>query len=216
MTTLCNRVTPLGTLIEASGTRGLLMGNRGQLKPSHYMKPQPHDGKAWIACLMKDRNGIPIPPVPVKYTKLFILDEVTAFAAGHRPCGGCQKKRYFQFVDAWCAVNRKSSDLLDVTLHNERVCSELGGHKPHVVAKLENLPSGTMVRLFENGEPHLWLLGQLFPWSVRGYTSPFVISSLSEVQVITPTSIFKVLQAGFPLPFNVETTLHPSILAYAG
>jgi len=35
---LCNRVMPSGALVEASGTRGSLMGNRGILETRHYEK----------------------------------------------------------------------------------------------------------------------------------------------------------------------------------
>lgn len=68
------------------------MGNRGELKPRHYETAQPFAKKPWIACVFKDKNGTPYPKLSeLKYTKLFMLDEVTAFAAGHRPCGQCQK-----------------------------------------------------------------------------------------------------------------------------
>ncbi len=84
------------------------MGNRGELKPHHYELVQPYATKAWIACVLRKSDGTPYPKIPeLKYTKLFMLDEVTAFAAGHRPCGQCQMKRYVQFVEFWSKANRK-------------------------------------------------------------------------------------------------------------
>lgn len=210
-----NQVRPDGSLVSApSGTRGLLMGNRGILLPKHFESPQPFAIKPWIACVLKDKNNLPLPKTDVKYTRLFLLDEVTAFAAGHRPCGQCQRKRYMDFVDAWCKVNRKDRSLLDDHLHGERCDSE--GLKHRYVSPLCELPSGTMVEIAEGGKAHLWLWGKLFPWSVQGYGVPVSLSDKTEVQVLTPKSIVKTLLAGFPLLLNSETTVHPSVIGHLG
>ena len=210
-----NQVSPDGSLISApSGTRGLLMGNRGILLPKHFDFPQPFAIKPWIACVLKDKNNVTLPKTDVKYTRLFLLDEVTAFAAGHRPCGQCQRKRYMDFVDAWCKVNRKDRSLLDDHLHAERCDSE--GLKRKDVSALRELPSGTMVQIAEASNACLWLWGKLFPWSVQGYGVPVSLSDKTEVQVLTPKSIVKTLQAGFPLLLNSETTVHPSVFAHLG
>lgn len=188
------------------------MGNRGILKPRDFDRVQPFaSGNPWIACRIRDKNGHPIPPSPVKYTKLFLLDEVTAFAAGHRPCGGCQRERYGQFVDAWCEANRQPGKMLDEILMAERCSKELGGHKPVVVCALRELPGGTMVQLARGGQPHLWLGGKLFPWTVEGYGAAITVASLPEVYVLTPMSIVRAFQAGFPLPLNNGFAVHPSI-----
>lgn len=211
-----NRVTPEGRSISASKTRGLMMGNRGTLRPSHYGKAQPAaPGKNWIACVIKDEEGNPIlenPERPVKYTKLFFLDEVTAFAAGHRPCGGCQRKRYEEFVTAWSAANDKPGTLMDNTIRDECVSQEAGGQKAVVVQRLADLPGGTMVRLPPNGAPHLWLSGKLLPWSVSGYGAPSEFPVPEEVEVITPMSIVRVFQAGFPL--DKDHSIHQSALEH--
>lgn len=210
-----NRVTPTGALIEAPGTRGLLMGNRGILKPSHYDSAQPAaSGVPWIACLIRDRNGVAIPPTAVKYTKLFFLDEVTAFAVGHRPCGGCQRHRYAQFVDAWCAANRRDKSELDRVLMTERRSDEQDGRKPVVLSSLSRLPSGVMVQLVADGTAYLLLWGRLFPWSASGYGEPIHVQSSTEVRVLTPPSIVSAFQAGFPLPINSDTTVHPTVLRH--
>ena len=88
---LQNRVTPFGELI-ATPARGSLFGNRGgrfhrddrTLGRRRWASPQ------WICCVLRFkgrqrtvwRDG---------YTELFFLDEVTAFAAGHRPCFECRR-----------------------------------------------------------------------------------------------------------------------------
>jgi hypothetical protein len=211
-----NQVTPEGNLITApSGTRGLLMGNRGELKPKHYESPQPCvPNKPWIACVLKDKSGVPLPKTDIKYTRLFMLDEVTAFAAGHRPCGQCQKKRYIQFVDIWCKANLKDSSILDEYLHSERCNAQQGGVRTLIPRNLSELPSGVMVKLSQDGQPHLLLWGKLFPWTVQGYDAPVTAEGTTEVLVLTPPSIVRTFQAGFPLLLNAKTTVHPSVLAH--
>ena len=190
------------------------MGNRGILLPKHYELPQPFAIKPWIACVLKDKNNVTLPKTEVKYSRLFLLDEVTAFAAGHRPCGQCQRKRYMDFVDIWVKANRKDRSLLDDLLHAERCDSEGLKHKD--ISALKELPNGTMVQISEGGQPHLWLWGKLFPWSVQGYGVPIAVSDTAAVQVLTPRSIIKTFQAGFPLILNSETTVHPSVIAHIG
>lgn len=212
-----NQVTPDGSLISApSGTRGLLMGNRGILLPKHYELPQPSAIKPWIACVLKDKNHLPLEKTDVKYTRLFMLDEVTAFAAGHRPCGQCQRKRYMEFVEVWCKANRKDSSMLDDYLHSERCELENGGVKRRDASAIKELPNGTMVQVVLGGQPHLLLWGKLFPWSVQGYGAPIAVADTTVVKVLTPTSIVKTLQAGFPLALNAETTVHPSVVGHLG
>ncbi len=212
-----NQVTPSGALVEVRGNRGgLLMGNRGILQPKHFEQEQPYALKAWIACVLKDRNNIPIPPSDVKYTKLFFLDEVTAFAAGHRPCGQCQRKRYGLFVEVWGKATGLDTTKMDAFLQTERIDTQDNGGKPNIVRKLGSLPSGAMVTLTRNGPPYLLLWGKLFPWSVGGYGKPVTMSPATEVQLLTPPSIIETFLAGFPLPINADTTIHASVLDYAG
>ena len=211
-----NQVSPDGSLITApTGSRGLLMGNRGELKPRHYETAQPFAKKPWIACVFKDKNGTPYPKLSdLKYTKLFMLDEVTAFAAGHRPCGQCQKRRYIQFIEIWCKANRKDNSILDKYLHSERLDATHDGARPLHQYRFGELPNGVMVKLAIDGQPHLLLWGKLFPWTVGGYERPITCSPDTNLLAITPPSIIKALQAGFPLLLNSETTVHPSVTAY--
>lgn len=212
-----NQVTPFGTLETApNGFRGLLMGNRGALQPRHFDMPRPFAIKPWICCVLKDKHNNPLPKTDVKYTRLFFLDEVTAFAAGHRPCGQCQRKRYMEFVEVWCKANLKDSKQLDEVLHAERTESVSGDAGHPNAATLKDLPDGVFVRLEHDGQPHLLLLGKLFPWTVQGYLIPISLPDSTEVQVITPPSIVKAFRAGFPLPLNSDVIVHPSALQHLG
>ncbi len=96
-----NRLTPFST-IEAVAARGTLMGNRGILHDE-----QGRLGKArwrhphWVTCLLEFKGRWRPVMQPHAYTELFFLDEATAFAAGHRPCGECRRPDYLRFLDAW-------------------------------------------------------------------------------------------------------------------
>jgi len=205
-----NRVSPDGSLIEApSGSRGLLMGNRGVLQPRHYELRKPFAIKPWIACILKDKTGAPLPKADIKYTRLFLLDEITAFAAGHRPCGQCQRRRFQEFVQFWCKANQKEPSRLDEFLHQERLAQLEPDGLVH--SALSKLPSGTMVKFGRSGQSHLWLWKKLFPWAVSGYQTPIDVREETVVEVLTPPSIVKAFKAGFPLALNADLTVHPSI-----
>ena len=83
---LQNRVTPLGELITHPG-RGLVYGNWGCLHYGDGRVRRRYSGKRWIACRLRFRGWHRAPLMaPGRFTELFFLDEVTALAAGHRPC----------------------------------------------------------------------------------------------------------------------------------
>lgn len=87
---LQNRVTPFST-IEINPARGLFTGNRGTLHNNQQQLVNPRWGhKAWIVCQLQFKNLLRPLMEPNRWTQLFFLDEATAFAAGHRPCGYIQ------------------------------------------------------------------------------------------------------------------------------
>lgn len=191
---------------------GLLMGNRGKLGPILHLLPQPcASGKPWITCITKE-NGIPLPKANVTYTKLFILDEVTAFAAGHRPCGQCQSQRYNLFVAALEKIGRLKGKTVDDILYEDRY--DENRLKRTYLCALDKLPSGVMVRLPGYDNPYLLLWGKLFPWTMNGYERPISASMRATVQVLTPSSIVQMFKEGFPLNVCREETIHPSVLKY--
>src|SRR5499426_3922843 len=122
---LQNRVTPAGEIV-ADPSRGLLMGNRGCLHgPGRALGVSRWRSKLWICCLL-DFKGVQRDPMPPgRWTALFFLDEATALAAGHRPCGYCRRADYLAFGEAFRAAHglaeRPRAPYLDAWLHAERV-----------------------------------------------------------------------------------------------
>src|SRR6478609_2298786 len=95
---LPSRVDPFGNLF-ATAARGTLMGNRGgRLHDSHRtLTKRRWTSRAWICCRL-DFNDRHRAVWGDSYTELFFLDEVTAFAAGHRPCFECRRKDAERFA----------------------------------------------------------------------------------------------------------------------
>ncbi|TWT58745.1 hypothetical protein KOR42_21310 [Thalassoglobus neptunius] len=97
---LQNRVTP-ESVIEAVSARGMFMGNRGCLHGcERNLVKQFCSEKRWIICETEFRGRRRALMEPGKYTELFFLDEATAFASGHRPCGECRRDRFVDFKAA--------------------------------------------------------------------------------------------------------------------
>ncbi len=69
-----NRVDRWGRF-DAVTARGELMGNRGNLQRLR----QQWERTRWITCTLTFPGSEHVPPTPCKYTKLFFLDEATAF-----------------------------------------------------------------------------------------------------------------------------------------
>lgn len=203
-------VSPDGRLVPNAEKIGLRMGNRGNLGPVMMRKPQPcAAGNPWITCILA-KNGNPLPKTSVKYTKLFFLDEVTAFAAGHRPCGQCQTERYAEFVKAWMLVTGKPSTEMDTNLHFER-CNPDGSKKTFERA-LKELPSGAMFLGPEDCQPYLVFNGEFFRWTASGYENATNFETYAKVRVITPRPIVDMFVAGFPLLNDGENSSYHSSL----
>src|SRR5947208_596093 len=98
---LQNRVDPFGALISTPA-RGRLFGNRGGRfhRDDRTLGRRRFVSRQWICCVLAFKNrhravwgrG---------YTELFFLDEVTALAAGHRPCFECRRAAATAFAAAW-------------------------------------------------------------------------------------------------------------------
>jgi len=88
---LQNRVDPFGELF-ADRSRGLFLGNRGGRlhDDDRALGRRRWASRQWICCRLefKDRHR---KVWGKSYTELFFLDEVTALAAGHRPCFECRR-----------------------------------------------------------------------------------------------------------------------------
>jgi hypothetical protein len=204
---LQNRVDPFGNIV-ATPTRGLFTGNRGIVHDpdSRALLKRRWSTKAWIVCTLTHprgrerevfgRNG---PSGAAGWTELFFLDEVTALAAGHRPCFYCRReaaKRYATaFADAFGIAEPKVA-VMDRRLHAERLASG-GKTTPLSEAEVRALPDGAVVAM--GSRPFAMRGGAMLPWSFTGYApSPPHCRSLPDgAALITPPVTVAVLRAGY-------------------
>jgi hypothetical protein len=201
-----NRVTPLGELI-ADPARGLVYGNRGCLHDAEGSIRRRFAVKRWIACQLEFRGWHRTPLMqPGRFTELFFLDEVTAFAAGHRPCALCRRADYDRFVEIWSTLHpeQRGADAMDDQLHRERLVPATRAQRHHP-ARLDDLPDGAFV--LEKSEPHLVRGTQLLRWTPAGYEAGRRHPPRAEAVLITPPSLVAVLRAGWE---PLVPLLHPS------
>ena len=146
---------------------------------------------------------------PGKFTELFFLDEATALAAGHRPCGECRYKDYEHLTAMWAELHpsEHGADAIDEQLDSERRDPHTKQRRSHE-APIENLPDGTFA-LLEN-QPHLVLGPELLRWSPAGYTARINRPAGGRATMITPPSLVALLATDrTPL----VPLLHPSAAA---
>ena len=100
---LQNRVRPDGEIV-ISPERGILMGNRGGKlhDPETRTLVRTQSSRQWITCVLQFKSR-QRQVMGTGYTELFFMDEVTALAAGHRPCFECRRKDALAFQSAWQA-----------------------------------------------------------------------------------------------------------------
>lgn len=198
---LRNRVTPEGEIV-AHPACGTLMGNRGGRihTDSRDLGTSRWASKQWIACRLrfKDRHRA---VMGSGYTELFFLDEVTAYAAGHRPCAECRREDFRTFASLWAEVfgTAVRAPQIDAALHAGRVTRNRA--KVTFAAAATDLPGGTMIRAAEG--PALLLGEAALPWSPVGY-GPASRPPMGEVRVLTPHPVVSLLRAG--LRFGVHTS----------
>jgi hypothetical protein len=209
---LQNRVTPLGELVADPG-RGLVYGNRGCLHDARGRIRTRFAGKRWIACRLSFRGWHRAPLLqPGRFTELFFLDEVTAFAAGHRPCALCRREDYRVFGAHWQDLHprQRGADEIDAQLHAERVDQATRGHRLHR-RPYAGLPDGAFV--LHQGAPRLVRGASLLPWSAGGYLDATARPRRGDAVVITPPSLLEVLAAGWE---GAVPLTHPSARAKSG
>jgi len=193
---LQNRVTPFGDL-AAVPARGLLMGNRGGRfhTDSKTLTARRWASRQWICCLL-DFKGRQRDVWGRFYTELFFLDEVTAFAAGHRPCFECRRKDAEAFAEAWREARRLGTRPkafeMDEVLHRER----LQGRAKRVHRRnIGDLADGAFVAL-EDGA--FTVRGDaLLRWTPEGYGARKKRPRGIAVDVLTPPAMLAALSAGY-------------------
>jgi hypothetical protein len=201
---LQNRVTPTGEIV-ADPARGTMMGNRGCLHgQGHELGVSRWRSKLWICCVLEWKGVRREPMPPGRWTALFFLDEATALAAGHRPCGYCRRGDYLAFGEAWRRAQRldrrPKAQEMDAVLHRERVDSRSRRQLTRT-ASVRELPDGVMVR--SRDRVTLLLRGRLFPWSFNGYGPPLPVA-LATVELLTPPAIVSAIAAGY------QPSIHPT------
>ena len=192
---LPNRVDPFGELF-ATPARGTLFGNRGGRfhRDDRTLGQRRHVTRAWICCRL-EFNGRHRTVRGGGYTELFFLDEVTALAAGHRPCFECRRKDAQAFADFWARAKKLRAPPraaeMDVVLHAERLDDR--SKRRHRV-RIDDLPDGAFVVLDDSA----WALrgGSLLRWTPWGYGARERPKKIT-VDVLTPPGILAVLAAGY-------------------
>lgn len=157
--------------------------------------------RQWICCVLdfKDRQR---DVWGRYYTELFFLDEVTGFAAGHRPCFECRRKDAERFARLFSGNKKRASAAeMDAALHAERLD---GRSKRTHRRKIDDLADGAMIA--RDGGAFVLRGKRLLRWTPSGYTDSKSRPRGIDVDVLTPPSILTVLVRGYtPL-------WHPSAL----
>jgi hypothetical protein len=202
---LQNRVRPDGEIVT-DPHRGLMMGNRGCLHgQARELGVSRWRSKLWIACVLDWRGRQRDPMPPGRWTALFFLDEATALAAGHRPCGYCRREAYASFAEAWRRADglaqRPHAGEMDARLHAERIDSRTRRQLTRP-AHIGELPVGAMVR--HDGSCGLLAGGRFLPWSFDGYLAPVDLPPATQVDLLTPPATVAAIAAGY------RPLLHPT------
>jgi hypothetical protein len=193
--TLQNRVDPWGAL-HAVSDRGTMMGNRGGKfhRDDRTIGNRRWASHHWICCDIHYK-GLHHEAMGPGYTSLFFLDEVTALAAGHRPCFYCRR------AEAKAFLGDTRVEEFDRQLHRERLASSISQKEidlpspPHAWARGGEIPDAAMFDI--NGAAYALKGGQLLRWSFAGYTpSPLRIDPM-HAKLLTPPSILSILRGGY-------------------
>ena len=177
--TLQNRVNPKGEVC-AVPQRGTMMGNRGGKfhRDDKTLTQRRWASIHWICCELHYKNQHHA-PMGQGYTSLFFLDEVTALAAGHRPCFYCRRAEAKAFLQNGRVVD------FDSELHIERVDKTL--------RYLQVPVDGVMVE--HEGAAFAIKADRMLLWSFGGYQK--AIPVVPNAKLLTPPSIIAILAAGY-------------------
>jgi len=190
---LQNRVDPFGVLF-ADGARGLMMGNRGGRIHDAQQKltTRRWASRQWICCVLEFKNRHRT-VFGDGYTEMFFLDDVTALAAGHRPCFECRRKDAERFAALFSAKKERArAPAMDVVLHAERLD---GKAKRLHRREIDTLPDGAMIT--RGGEAFALRGERLLRWTPSGYGAARSRPRSGAVDVLTPPSILRVLERGY-------------------
>ena len=168
-----------------------MMGNRGGRfhRDDQTLGKRRWAGIHWICCDLhyKDMHH---EAMGKGYTSLFFLDEVTALAAGHRPCFFCRRAEARRFLG-----DVKVTEF-DLKLHAER----LARHE----ALVDELSDGAMIA---HGNLAYAVKGKhLLQWSHSQYGVAIPRTSIMKARLLTPPLIVSILAKGY------QPRWHPSAI----
>ena len=130
---LQNRVTPFGEVI-VTPSEGSSMPIAALHDAHGCVRDRRNPTRRWIACRL-DWGGRRRTPLmaPGKFNELFFLDEATALAAGHRPCGECRYGDYEHLKGLWADLHpgQVGADAIDEQLDAERRDPRTGARRFH-------------------------------------------------------------------------------------
>lgn len=194
---LPNRISPFGEFL-AVPARGLLMGNRGGRlhdPATRTLGPRRWASRRWICCRLRFK-GRRRAVWASGYTELFFCDEVTALAAGHRPCMECRRADALAFREALVRGlglgERPSFEAIDRRLHAER----LDGRRLRLHRReARDLPDGAVIAGAD------WTAravrgGATLLWTPDGYGARQPLAP-GPVDVLTPPTTLAALTAGY-------------------
>lgn len=194
---LPNRVRPDGTLF-ADAARGDFFGNRGGRfhdPETRALPTRAYASRHWLCCVLDFKNRRR-KVWSSGYTELFFCDEVTALAAGHRPCMECRRADALAYRAALVSgLGLKETPLfpeIDGLLDEER---RIGRAKRLHRLSVDGLPDGAMI---EAG-PGEWLAlrgGAALLWSPSGYVEKRA-RPVGLAAVVTPPSSLAALANGY-------------------
>ena len=193
----------------------MFTGNRGVIHDpvTKTLLAKRWSTKAWLICVCdfqgrrREVMGRNTPSGRAGWTELFFLDEVTALAAGHRPCFFCRRERATAFAACLAkafSIEPPKAPEIDAKLHAERLAS--GGRLVDVGSTdFEALPDGAM--LFQGERCFAKHEGKLRAWTFWGYGDAWDFDELSlyDIWLITPPATVAVLKAGY------RPVWHPTI-----
>ncbi len=204
---LPNRVTPFGAIV-ATPSRGTMMGNRGGRIHGLHDIIRRQGSPRWICCVLSFK-GRRRKVMGAGYTELFFLDEVTAFAAGHRPCFECRRIDAMAFAAAWAVARGLDeppmADEMDEALKAERAA-------PPPPVEIAELAAGAMVAAEDDAEngaaegdaeraAYLFTGSGFLRWSFEGYVAG---APEGPLRLLTPPSALAAFRAGY------APKIHPS------
>ncbi|MGE3831434.1 MAG: hypothetical protein AB7F76_10620 [Parvibaculaceae bacterium] len=183
---LQNRVDPWGE-IHAVAERGTMMGNRGGRfhRDDRTLGRRRWASRHWICCDMHYK-GLKHEAMGHGYTSLFFLDEVTALAAGHRPCFYCRRadaKYFLSLADPPLSAD-EADRIADEQRRSER--PEFAVH---------DLPDGAVIAF--DGIAYAVQGGSLLAWSFAGYTHAVPRKAVMRATLLTPLLYVGILARGY-------------------